>query len=209
MVGPLVVGAGSDITAVEQRVVVQSVALGRAIHPYPGSTIPYHVVIQDKVPTVVVEVDAGVGTLAPVVVNPIVCDARALPISSIHRNQPEILTHQSGIRDVVVANVVSRIPVQLNTVAPGAAYGVEPDPVLAGDHPRRLRQRDRAGESPGVVDVTDYTTRDQVPCALDNDTRTCRVLNGTSSYDVVVSFNEDAIVTVLGTSVSLVPGHGK
>ena len=77
MIGPLVVEAGSDITAVEQRIVVQSVALGGAIHPYPGSTIPYHVVIHDKVLAVVVEVDAW--AMASVVVNPVVGNARAFP----------------------------------------------------------------------------------------------------------------------------------
>ena len=82
MVGPLVVGEGSDITAVEQRVVVQSVALGRAIHPYPGSTIPYHVVIHDKVLAVVVEVDLW--AKASVVVNPIVGNARAFPVTPPH-----------------------------------------------------------------------------------------------------------------------------
>ena len=79
MVGPLVVGAGSDITAVEQRVVVKSVVLCGAIHPYPGSTIPYHVVIHDKVLAVVVEGDAG--AMASVVVNPIVGNARAFPVA--------------------------------------------------------------------------------------------------------------------------------
>ena len=107
---PRVVAVRAHVIAVEQRVIVDTMALGRPIHTHTGLTVPDHVMVHDEVPTVIVEVDAGVGTLAPVVVKPTVCDARALPVSSIHMNQPEILTHQSGIRDVVVANVVSRSP---------------------------------------------------------------------------------------------------
>ena len=55
---PRVVAVRAHVIAVEQRVIVDTMALGRPIHTHTGLTVPDRVMVHDEVPAVIVEVDA-------------------------------------------------------------------------------------------------------------------------------------------------------
>ncbi len=122
MIGPLVVGVGSNVPAVEQRVVVHLMSPGRSIHAHAGLAIPNHVVVHNEIAAVVVEIDPGVG-LRSIVVDPIVGNPRSFSIPSPYINKSVIIAEQAGFGDIIVADVVRKGSVQLDAVAPGTANG--------------------------------------------------------------------------------------